>query len=114
MENIKEKINEVQDYFNAKVLKGEYEILEKGPHTVTVLIDGCFKIELWIANTPNQHFKIHHREYSLWSNAKHFYTDEERTAGYAMLQSKLKPLEDELKQDEIAELEAKLNKLKNK
>lgn len=41
---------ELHDYFRDKIVNGYYEIVKKDTHTWSVLIDGCYPFELWIAN----------------------------------------------------------------
>jgi len=49
MENLNGKFKELHDYFRDKIVKGQYEIVKRDPHTYKVDIDG-YTFVLWIAN----------------------------------------------------------------
>jgi len=52
MNNIREKVKEVQDYFVMRLKKGEYEVIETNAYTKKVKIDG-YLFNVWIANGVN-------------------------------------------------------------
>jgi len=47
---MKNSIEEVQHYFNTKIINAKYEVLEIDEHTITVIIDNEYRFCLWIAN----------------------------------------------------------------
>ena len=47
---IKQKLEEIQNYFNEKVIKGDYEVVDKTEHNATILIDGEYKFRIWISS----------------------------------------------------------------
>jgi hypothetical protein len=49
---MKEKIKEIQDYFIAKLLKGEFEVKEIDEWTMHIVIDSEFDFNLWMCNGP--------------------------------------------------------------
>jgi len=46
------KIKEVQEYFTAKILADEFEIITKGTHVWEIRIDEKYVFEIWMANIP--------------------------------------------------------------
>lgn len=49
--DIKQKLQEVGDYFKQKVIAGEYEVIGISPHTASIEIDGEYKFKLWISTS---------------------------------------------------------------
>ena len=47
---IQEKLKEVQEYFKAKLLSGEFEIISVRECVAVVVIEGCI-FSVWIANS---------------------------------------------------------------
>lgn len=49
---MKEKIQEVQSYFKTKLLRGEFEIVEREAYTYIVSIDEEYEFTIWMKNDP--------------------------------------------------------------
>ena len=47
---MKEKIQEVQSYFKEKLLRGEFDIIERGQYTYIVSIDEEYNFSIWMEN----------------------------------------------------------------
>ena len=47
---MKEIIQEVQSYFKTKLLRGEFDIIERGQYTYIVSIDGEYNFSIWMEN----------------------------------------------------------------
>lgn len=47
---MKEKIQEVQNYFKEKLLKGDFKIIEREQYTYIVSIDEEYKFSIWMKN----------------------------------------------------------------
>lgn len=73
MDNIKEKIKEINDYFVNKIMNGEYIVETVGNYTVVINIEG-YIFCLWATNNHN-YFKTYEAEYN--SMALDF-TDEQK------------------------------------
>lgn len=50
---MKAKIKEVHDYFREKICSGEFEISKKSGYTFSILIDGSYVFNIWLANGEN-------------------------------------------------------------
>jgi hypothetical protein len=48
--DIDKAIQDIADYFKAKLVKGEFEFLRSDIHTATILIGGRYEFEIWISN----------------------------------------------------------------
>ena len=49
---MEKKIKQVQDYFIAKILAGEFRITEISEHRLKLIVDEKYPFEIWIANGP--------------------------------------------------------------
>ena len=49
---MEKKIKQVQDYFIAKILAGEFKIIEISEHRLKIIIDEKYPFEIWTANEP--------------------------------------------------------------
>ena len=49
---MKKKIQEVQSYFKTKLLRGEFEIVNREAYTYIVSIDGEYEFTIWMKNDP--------------------------------------------------------------
>lgn len=49
---MRDKINEVYNYFKSKILSGDFLISGVGQYTLYLLIDNKYRFEIWIGN-PN-------------------------------------------------------------
>ena len=49
---MKEKIQEVQSYFKEKLLRGEFDIIEREAYTYIVSIDEEYEFTIWMKNDP--------------------------------------------------------------
>lgn len=50
MELIEKKVSSLNEMFVAKIINGEYEIVEADKFTVVILVGGKYRFVLWIAN----------------------------------------------------------------
>ena len=50
MELIEKKVSSLNEMFVAKIINGEYEIVEADRFTIVILIGGKYRFSLWIAN----------------------------------------------------------------
>ena len=51
MENLDEKIKEIQDYFRKKIVDGDYEMMIKpDAYSCVILVDGKYEFAIWLSN----------------------------------------------------------------
>ena len=48
--SMEDKIKEVQEYFVTKMINGDFEFVSYDEYCVSIIIDGKYSFELWIAN----------------------------------------------------------------
>ena len=98
---MKNKIQEVQDYFADKLARGLYEKVKVSEHTVKVVVDNEYNFCLWMSNGSNN--------FETWIPGGCFmpvnFTDKQRDAGYKIAKKHHKHWTDtELRDKELAEL----------
>lgn len=110
--NIKDKVQELSNYFTSKLINGDYEILSFGKEAAEILINE-FKFNVWICHSsPEMYFDFY---YQLGAPIEFHITDkEDRIKGYENLMQKIKPLEDAERQKEVDKLKARIKELQNK
>ena len=84
---MEDKLKELNDYFVGKILSGDFELVEFGSYYVTIQIDGKHNFNLWIANGANYFGTYDQCGFGTNCMALTF-TDEQKQAGYNILQSK--------------------------
>ena len=113
-------LQKIVKYLKDKVLKGDYEFIEVGMYTATLLIDNKYKIEIWIANGPKyiNFYKANFEK--LLADYKNGLLKLETEEEKIKVWEDLKPLVEKYKKEhfkkekenEIKELEEKLKKIK--
>ena len=48
---MEKKIKEIQDYFRAKMLSGDFKITSIDEHTLDLIIDEKYKFVIWVSNS---------------------------------------------------------------
>jgi hypothetical protein len=100
---MKEKIQEVQNYFKTKLLRGEFEIVKREAYTYIVSIDEEYNFSIWMKNGPENRKLYKHAD----DNFMHIdLTEEESVLLHNLLVSDYKKfLVDELVNKKERELE---------
>jgi hypothetical protein len=114
--NVENKFREISEYFNQKIINGEYKFIKCNERTATVLIDEKYEIEIWITNDPKDYFEIYNEPWT--QNIFHFTkfrTQKERLAGWRKIKPKIEAYRKEIllieKQKEINRLKSELEEL---
>jgi len=78
--NIENLLNDVGVYFKNKILTGDYKFIKCGECTAEIIVDEKFSFEMWIANTPKEHFRFYENTFlsSLDLESMHLKTQKER------------------------------------
>lgn len=113
MELIEKKVSSLNEMFIAKIMSGEYEVLEADRYTVAICIGSKYEFSLWIANDWDS-FKTYSRDDNFMKldfSVKHkeelfkrFKEQADKLINEQLLQEKKRCLK------EIEELESKLGK----
>lgn len=92
MKSLKQNIEEIASAVKSRLLNGDYEVVEVGMHTATVLVESI-EIELWIANTPADDFRWYLDPFSksIFEGKANFSTTDERLQAYRMFCQKAQP-----------------------
>lgn len=113
MELIEKKVSSLNEMFVAKIINGEYEIVEADEYAVAILIGDKYKFSLWIANSWDSFRTYYYNENFMILN----FNSKERGILFYKLKKQAddiisKSLLDEKKKrlKEIEELESKLGK----
>jgi len=98
---MKNKIQEVQNYFADKIARGLYKKVKVSEHSIKVTIDNDYHFCLWMSNSPNN--------FETWIPGGCFmpvtFTDEQRESGYKIaLKYQQHWIDTELRDKEMAEL----------
>jgi hypothetical protein len=118
---IEEQLQLLGKYFKNRIINEEYTLLECSEYTATLLIDEQFKIQVWIANNPENNFNIYNSRFIEGitkvkeSDYFNFRTKKERITAY----NRLKPhidkyrntINQEAKEAKIAALKKELEEL---
>ena len=110
---MKEKIQEVQNYFADKIARGLYKVSDVDEFCLGIIIDRKYKFSLWHVNGLE-----YFRTYDGRGNYMFIkFTDKQKAAGFKKASSHVKKWEDtELKEKELVELkqlQAKYPEVKN-
>lgn len=49
---MEKKIKEIQNYFMAKLLAGDFRVIKVKEHTLDLIVDEKYSFTIWVANTP--------------------------------------------------------------
>ena len=112
MKNIETELKNIAEYFQNKIIDGDFEFKSCGGCTATVLIDGKYEFKLWIANEPKNNFDFYNSNFiSVDSvNLLCFKTQKKRLAGWKQIKPFVKKYRNEiLLKEKQKELDA-LNK----
>lgn len=95
--NIEEKLIEVADYFKAKLIAGDYEIIKVKANYVTIKIDDKYEFEVWIYGDMEKDFDFYFGLFSesVMSPRMTIQTPEERLEGWKNLKVKMDQFVDE-------------------
>ena len=98
---MKEKIQEVQNYFADKIARGLYKVTDIDEYCLSIIIDRKYEFSLWYSNGDG-----YFRTYDGRGNYMVIkFTDKQKTIGFKKALSYVKKWEDtELKEKELAEL----------
>jgi len=96
--DINKKLEEVSNYFKQKVIKGDFEFKKCDKQTATILINGKYEFDVWIANDPKTSFDFYDGNLFINNNLfPSFDTQKERLAGWR----KIKPYVEEYKEKQL-------------
>ena len=112
--NIESTLKDVANYFKSKIIKGEFTLTECAKSTCTILIDGKYIFELWIANDPKKHFDFYST--FLFTDLTPYYfkfnTQKERLQAWEQVKPRIESYRSKEKQQRIEELQKEIESLK--
>ena len=110
---MEDKINEIKEYFNTKLIMGDYEITRLGHHSMHILIDGKYNFQVFIGQIP-LNFGFSYDYKGDWYQIKMIKDNMLKQTAFVMAIHKRGLIEKQIESERIAQLEEELNNLKNK
>jgi hypothetical protein len=118
-EQMQAMLTEISNYFKAKLLTGDYKFISCDEHTADIVIDGVYKFEVWITNTPPTTFEFYRgstHALNLGESMK-FNTNKERSGAWNIIKPFVVKYKNKIllkeKQKEIDQITRSLEELKN-
>jgi hypothetical protein len=112
---IDEQIKCISNYFEQKVIDGDFKIVKCSDYTAKIIIDEKYSFTLWIAGDPKNNFSFY--TYSNDSDEMLldcFNTQKTRLAGWKQIKPYIKDFQKKEKERKIKELQSEINKIKQK
>lgn len=114
--NIEKTLNEISNYFESKIINGDFEFISCGEYVAKVMVDDKYNLDLWIANNPKNNFRFYFNLDNVFQNSfKSFETEKARLDGWNALKPFVKKYKEEelrlLKQKEIEKLTKEIESL---
>ena len=77
-------LNDVGIYFKNKILTGDYRFIKCGDCTAKIIVDEKYIFQMWIANTPRDHFEFYENSFirHLHLKSMQLRTQKERMLGW--------------------------------
>ena len=114
--NVLDQIKNISEYFEKKVIEGNFEFKKCDDHLAYITIDEKFDFCLWISNEPKEHFRFYRTDLMFKMSDFCFDTQKKRLAGWKTIKPYITDYKKNIllkaKQKELKELEMFLEKNK--